>query len=118
MTDQQSNETPQTPVQPTPTEQLVTTEQSTPEQSQGGIPESIPQEDVAQYTHEKKAFLTHVKDQGKDIPANFKTADAWFNSLFEAQKNYTQARQEIAELKTQYNEKLMPHQNQCKQKVL
>ena len=103
MTDQQSNETPQTPEQPTPTEQLVA-EQSTPEQSQSGIPESIPQEDVAQYNHEKKAFLSHVRDQGKEIPANFKTADAWFNSLFEAQKNYTQARQEIAELKTQYNE--------------
>ena len=70
MTDQQSNETPQTPEQPTPTEQLVA-EQSTPEQSQSGIPESIPQEDVAQYTHEKKAFLSHVRDQGKEIPANF-----------------------------------------------
>jgi len=102
MTDQQVNETPQTP-EPTPTEQLAT-EQSTPELSQGGIPENIAQEDIAQYTHEKQAFLSHVRDQGKEIPANFKNADGWFDSLFEAQKNYTQARQEISELKTQYNE--------------
>ena len=53
--------------------------------------------------HEKAAFVRYVQDQGQAIPANFKSADDWFNSLLEARKGYTQSRQEIANLKKQYN---------------
>ena len=54
--------------------------------------------------HERAMFNIHVKDQGKQIPSNFKTADDWFNSLLEARKGFTQKSQEVASLKKQYNE--------------
>jgi hypothetical protein len=48
--------------------------------------------------------MKYVQDQGQRIPSNFKSADDWFNSLVEARKGFTQARQEIASLKKQYNQ--------------
>lgn len=53
---------------------------------------------------ERIAFATYVKNQGDTIPPNFKDAGAWFDSLKNAQKEYTQSRQEIAALKTKYKE--------------
>jgi hypothetical protein len=53
---------------------------------------------------ERVAFERYVQDQGQEIPANFEDAGAWFDSLKHAQGQYTQARQEIAELKSQYSE--------------
>ena len=53
---------------------------------------------------ERVAFERYVQDQGQTIPENFQDAGAWFDSLKEAQKQYTQARQEIADLKGQYSE--------------
>ena len=53
---------------------------------------------------ERVAFERYVQDQGQAIPENFQDAGAWFDSLKEAQKQYTQARQEIADLKGQYAE--------------
>ena len=53
---------------------------------------------------ERVAFERYVQDQGQAIPENFQDAGAWFDSLKEAQKQYTQARQEIADLKGQYSE--------------
>ena len=53
---------------------------------------------------ERVAFERYVQDQGQAIPDNFQDAGAWFDSLKEAQKQYTQARQEIADLKGQYSE--------------
>jgi len=51
---------------------------------------------------ERKAFEVYVKNQGLEIPKNFKDSNAWFDSLKSAQKEYTKARQEIAELKKTY----------------
>jgi hypothetical protein len=51
---------------------------------------------------ERAAFDLYVKKQGVTIPENFKDAGAWFDSLKESQKQYTQARQEISNLKKQY----------------
>jgi hypothetical protein len=51
---------------------------------------------------EKAAFDLYVKKQGVVIPENFKDAGSWFDSLKESQKQYTQARQEISNLKKQY----------------
>ena len=51
---------------------------------------------------ERKAFEIYVKNQGLEIPKNFKDSNAWFDSLKNAQKEYTKARQEIAELKKTY----------------
>lgn len=51
---------------------------------------------------ERAAFETYVQNSGEAIPSNFKDAGAWFDSLKEAQKQYTQGQQEIANLKKQY----------------
>ncbi len=53
---------------------------------------------------ERQAFETYVQTSGEGIPENFKDASAWFDSLKEAQKQYTQSRQEVADLKSQYME--------------
>jgi hypothetical protein len=52
--------------------------------------------------NERKAFETYIKNQGIEIPKNFKDAGAYFDSLKSAQKEYTKARQEIADLKKRY----------------
>lgn len=59
------------------------------------------QEDMIS-ARERKAFEVYVKNQGLEIPKNFKDSNAWFDSLKNAQKEYTKARQEIAELKKTY----------------
>jgi hypothetical protein len=51
---------------------------------------------------DRKAFEIYVKNQGLEIPKNFKDTNSWFDSLKNAQKEYTKARQEIAELKKTY----------------
>jgi len=60
---------------------------------------------------ERAAFVRYVKDQGEKIPPNFKNAEDWFNSLKSAQSQYTKSRQEIAELKKQYNETAVGNPN-------
>ena len=52
-----------------------------------------------QHEHEKNMFKTHVETSGEQIPENFENAGAWFESLKEAQKQYTQKSQELSELK-------------------
>lgn len=78
-------------------------EQSLPVGTQLNLANTTPSEDP-QLVHERAMFNKHVQDQGQQIPSNFKTPDDWFNSLVEARKGYTQARQEVAALKKQYNE--------------
>lgn len=53
---------------------------------------------------ERVMFEKYVQDGGEPIPTNFKTAGDWFDSLKEAQGNYTRGQQEISALKDQYNE--------------
>tara|TARA_R110000824_G_scaffold96585_6_gene231204 strand:+ start:874 stop:1845 length:972 start_codon:yes stop_codon:yes gene_type:complete len=53
---------------------------------------------------ERAAFETHVQTSGEPIPPNFRDAGAWFDSLKESQKQFTQSRQEIADLKKGYAE--------------
>lgn len=78
-------------------------EQSQPVETQPNIVDPTPSEDPV-ITHERAMFNKYVQDQGQKIPSNFKDADAWFNSLVEARKGFTQARQEVAALKKQYAE--------------
>jgi hypothetical protein len=73
----------------------------TPQQEQS---QPIVNPEDANLAREKAAFETYVKDQGMTVPENFQNTEAWFNSLKEAQGQYTQARQEIADLKRQYAE--------------
>ena len=63
---------------------------------------TTPEQFAAQ--EERTKFESYVQDQGVVIPQNYKSAGDWFDSLKEAQGQYTQARQEIAELKQSYNE--------------
>ena len=72
----------------------------TPQQEQSQQPIVNPED--ANLAREKAAFETYVKDQGMQVPDNFQNTEAWFNSLKEAQGQFTQARQEIADLKRQY----------------
>jgi hypothetical protein len=78
-------------------------EQSQPVETQPELVNTSPSEDPV-ITHERAMFNKYVQDQGQKIPSNFKDADAWFNSLVEARKGFTQARQEVAALKKQYAE--------------
>lgn len=55
-----------------------------------------------QQLQERQAFETYVQSSGEAIPSNFKDAGAWFDSLKEAQKQYTQGQQEMADLKRTY----------------
>jgi hypothetical protein len=55
-----------------------------------------------QLAHERAMFERYVQEQGEKIPGNFKSAGEWFDSLKNAQGQYTQGQQEIAELKKQY----------------
>ena len=63
-------------------------------------PTSTP--DAMQVAREHQAFEAYVKNQGLEIPSNFKDTSAWFNSLKNAQGEYTKARQELSELKKTY----------------
>lgn len=78
-------------------------EQSQPVGTQPELATSIQTEDPVT-THERAMFMKYVQDQGQKIPSNFKSSDAWFNSLLEARKGFTQAKQENASLKKQYNQ--------------
>lgn len=78
-------------------------EQSQPVETQPTLATPVQTEDPVT-AHERAAFMRYVQDQGQKIPSNFKSADDWFNSLIEARKGFTQARQEIASLKKQYNQ--------------
>ena len=49
-----------------------------------------------QTIQERQAFETYVQNSGEAIPTNFKDAGAWFDSLKEAQGNYTRGQQEMA----------------------
>lgn len=55
-----------------------------------------------QHAHERAMFERYVKDNGQQIPENFKSAGDWFDSLKGAQAKYTQSQQEVADLKRQY----------------
>ena len=83
--------------QPVPTSEADSQVQQT-EQSPTSSPESI------QVAREQQAFESYVKNQGVEIPSNFKDTTAWFNSLKNAQGEYTKARQEVADLKKTYGQ--------------
>jgi hypothetical protein len=68
-----------------------------------------PAERAAQ--EERVKFEKYVQNEGAPIPANYKSAGDWFDSLKEAQAQYTQARQEISSLKQHYNEKGVENPN-------
>lgn len=55
-------------------------------------------------SREKAAFDAYVRNQGMQVPENFKDAGAWFESLKNAQKEYTKSRQEVADLKKKYEQ--------------
>jgi len=50
---------------------------------------------------EREAFKTYVSQQNVEMPENFSDANQWFDSLKEAQKNYTQGQQELAQMRQQ-----------------
>ena len=78
-------------------------EQSEPQTQGAAVEQSLTStEGDAILAREKVAFDAYVRNQGIAIPENFKDAGAWFESLKNAQKEYTKSRQEVAELKKKY----------------
>jgi hypothetical protein len=58
----------------------------------------------ARAIQERMAFETYANSTGQEIPSNFKDAGAWFDSLKEAQSNYTKGQQELAEMRQAYQD--------------
>jgi hypothetical protein len=97
---------------------MIDNGQETPEFEYQNTPEVNPVDSAIQQTEqslvaspeqvnaakERKAFETYVQANGVQVPENFKDIGSWFDSLKNAQKAYTQSRQEIAELKKKYND--------------
>jgi hypothetical protein len=83
---------------PVSAEQSIETQTGAPEQSLTSTPED------AILNREKAAFDAYVRNQGMSVPENFKDAGAWFESLKNAQKEYTKSRQEVADLKKKYEQ--------------
>lgn len=83
------------------------------EETQVGNDIVMPQEPAEDpvIAQERAAFTRFVKEMGEKIPSNFKSAEDWFNSLKNAQKEYTKTRQEVAELKKKYNETSVSNPN-------
>lgn len=83
------------------------------EETQVGNDIVMPQEPAEDpvIAQERAAFTRFVKEMGERIPSNFKSAEDWFNSLKNAQKEYTKTRQEVAELKKKYNETSVSNPN-------
>ncbi len=83
------------------------------EETQVGNDIVMPQEPAEDpvLAQERAAFTRFVKEMGEKIPSNFKSAEDWFNSLKNAQKEYTKTRQEVAELKKKYNETSVSNPN-------
>tara|TARA_Y100001973_G_C5187366_1_gene328720 strand:+ start:494 stop:1471 length:978 start_codon:yes stop_codon:yes gene_type:complete len=77
---------------------------TTAEQMQQAASDPTSDWESVQRLQERQAFETYVQNSGDKIPENFKDAGAWFDSLKEAQANYTRGQQEMAELKKQYSE--------------
>lgn len=85
----------QEPVQPTESQATMNDMQANSESYSPGD---------MQAQNERVMFEKHVATNGEEIPANFKTAGDWYDSLKEAQGQYTQARQEISQLKQTYSD--------------
>jgi len=70
------------------------TEPTTPATEQSVAPTPVE-------SHEASMFEKHVIANNVKVPDNFKSVGDWFNALKSAQGAYTQARQEISQLKKQ-----------------
>jgi hypothetical protein len=102
---EETNETQQFEYQQPPVVAEADNQVKKVEQSPVSSPEEV------QVARERVAFETYVKNQGLEIPKNFKDSNAWFDSLKNAQKEYTKARQEIADLKKTYEKTGAVNQN-------
>jgi len=91
-------ETPEFEYQNTPETSAVDSAIQQSEQSLVASPDEV------NAAKERKAFETYVQSNGIAVPENFKDIGSWFDSLRNAQKAYTQSRQEIADLKKKYND--------------
>jgi hypothetical protein len=81
-------------------EETVQNTETPMEQSQPDLTKPLDKETQV-HEYEKKNFIDHINATNETVPENFKDAGSWFDSLKEAQKQFTQAKQENAELKQQ-----------------
>jgi Fe-S cluster biosynthesis and repair protein YggX len=89
------------------TEQSYAYQAETPDPIQEAVTNAeqsvVASADEVNAAKERAAFETYVQTSGESIPSNYKDAGTWFDSLKEAQGQYTQARQELADVKEQYS---------------
>lgn len=85
------------------TEENVTNTETPMEQSPTSQEEAVT-------NHERAMFTKHIEASNETIPENFKDAGSWFDSLKEAQKQFTQAKQENAELKQRIEQAPVPQE--------
>jgi len=93
------------------TDGATATPDATVEQMQQIAQDPLSNSEDMQALQERQAFETYVQNSGDKIPENFKDAGAWYDSLKEAQKQYTQGQQEIADLKKEYSENNIQNPN-------
>ena len=82
------------------------TEQSPMDYQETQAPQTMEQSETtslndARLNNERAAFETYLETSGEQVPENFADAGAYFDSLKEAQKKYTQGQQEISTLRQQ-----------------
>jgi len=102
-------------------EQSFDYQQTTPDSLSNAINEAeqsiTATPDDVNLAKERQAFEKYVESTGNQVPDNFENAEAWFNSLKEAQKNYTQGQQEISSLREQLNNQTPPPQENVSERV-
>ena len=64
--------------------------------------------DAQIYTHERDMFSRGARANNMQLPGNFNTFEDYFDSLKEAQGQYTEARQELSSLRAQMAQENLP----------
>lgn len=78
----------------------------------------VPDKQAERDAYELAMFEQGLKATGEELPANYKTPKDYFMSLKNAQRGYTQARQEIAELRKNIPETVTQPVNQEEPKTM
>ena len=89
----------QTPVEATEQSPAMEYQQETPQPAMEQS-ETV-STDQMNLARERAAFETYLETSGQEVPENFADAGAYFDSLKEAQKLYTQGQQELSTMRQQ-----------------
>ena len=96
----------QTPVEATEQSPAMEYQQETPQPAMEQS-ETV-STDQMNLARERAAFETYLETSGQEVPENFADAGAYFDSLKEAQKMYTQGQQELSTMRQQMDTMQQP----------